>query len=1360
MSTASCVSRKIPVLVLLVAFFLTATAQTPPPTDGTFPWRKNFLISTYDPYRTYTAAEPIYAGGGQFREQWPLLPLGGLIPFNFTLLYAPDLQYRSAINDGRVQFPPSLNNRAFSTNTVYRLVVFENRSETGNPLYANVFLADDAVALKEVEPGVFSALDPLNHQLKRVGSTFFFLDFRLKRVLVFRSRTLGFETTAPDGTRYYIRACGEVEYILDRNGNSLAFTYNGDNNPTRIEDGLGRTLILSYRPGGYFDRHLAAVSDGHGRIVRFTFQEMTCKGQTAEVLASFSDVLGRTTSFEYFSPETTTDCNLVKRIIRPLGNSHIDQDWTTNPTGYEAIGSQRDAFGNETTLGFSRDEDENLGVTFTFPGGATRSFVHLDQRYPLSYTDEAGKPLTIAYNDYGQIASMTDTLGQTVSLAPAAGGKVQSFTDPLGRVTSFTYEMRDQVFTPPDKRASATFTFWDLVRVDNPDGTAEAYTRDPNGNILTWTDAGGNAWQFTYNGRGQVLTVTNPAGGMQASTYNADATLASVTDPDTGITSCAYDAFKRLQRVTYADGSFREAVRDLAGQQTSLTDEAGGVTARAYDANGNLSSLTDPAGKAYAFEYDAMDRRTAITDRAGHKTAFGYDALGRRTSITPPAGPGRAFTYDPRGRVTAETVGGATWQSDWDDESRLTGLTAPAGDRYSFSLDAWGGLTGLTDPLGNTTTTASDAMGRLTSTTDPLGRETILSYDPRGLLSGVTLPGGLAAAYSYDALGNLTGVTDPAGTNLVFARSLTGRLLSQTDSLGRTTLHTYDNRGWPDVATFADGSALDRTYDAKGRLLRQQYSAGPDLAFGRDSLGRLTTADGVVLTYDGEGRVVSAVSQGETLTASYDAAGRLLTLGYPGGVTVTYRYHPVTGLLDRVEDNLSGSWVEIGYDADLRPAAWTRSNGVDGSLARDAAGQVTRVREGNFLDLTYAYDAAGRVVAIEGSAPLDPESHLAAGEEAWTFDAAGQQTGIGYTYDARGRQTAAPGHAWAWDGASRLTAADGVQFTWDGRGRLAGLNDGGGAVVFCSHPALRGSPVVAEKTLDSVWSYNIWLPTGELLYRFRLDGKSVGLVHFYHFDRNGNTIALSDPAGRLTDSYAYDPYGRLLAHQGGSPQPFTLLGRQGARQEGTGGTLHFAGARVYDASAGRFLTPDPAGFIRMEPRSLNPYQYAYQNPTTLVDAGGFDPDYPDSWELHQMGISGSMVDALEELEDWIDAAADEMDDLEEDIEGYEILLAAAQQGDTWLFQLAATGMGLAGSEEDLTHDYARQIIIVMQARKELARHEQLWQKAHQRFHFFDWVWMMFWKQHGNSFDCMFPGWQNRLDWVRLNNFPRYFRWPC
>jgi len=131
------------------------------------------------------------------------------------------------------------------------------------------------------------------------------------------------------------------------------------------------------------------------------------------------------------------------------------------------------------------------------------------------------------------------------------------------------------------------------------------------------------------------------------------------------------------------------------------------------------------------------------------------------------------------------------------------------------------------------------------------------------------------------------------------------------------------------------------------------------------------------------------------------------------------------------------------------------------------------------------------------------------------------------------------------------------------------------------------APIVAEKndTTNQFRRFYVWTPGGVLLYM--IDATEGNKVSFYHFDRTGSTLALTDRNGMVTDAYAYGPYGEVLAHQGRSDQPFTYQSRWGVRQEGSSGTLYHLRARYYDATTARFMSRDPIWPQLGTPKEVN-----------------------------------------------------------------------------------------------------------------------------------------------------------------------------
>ncbi|RME86096.1 MAG: RHS repeat protein [Caldilineae bacterium] len=1143
--------------------------------------------------KSVNGGDPIAMSNGAYHFTMPLLDLGGPMGLHFSLLYRSDLD--RIFDTSPADFP-----YGFWWSPKYIAALSD---ELGEDIWTVQMANGDTAAFKKrngewvlVGPednfGIPDNGSSVRYHLKETAAYLYFMDPETNQVVIFEK----VPTSGP------LKMVARVVRVLDRNGNQLVYTYatSNDTSPKRIEDGLGRSLDFTYDSEG-----LVRVTDQAGRQVSFSFDHGADNGG-ALTLRSITDPMGQTTTLHYQMVGFTG--NNIASIQRPLGNIPYTQTYGSvvmSGTVAARVIEQRDAYGNTTT--FAYDPNQNR-VTITWPDDTTTVYQHYSYRgLPKSITDATGHTITFTKNITEQITSVTNRLGDTTTYTyDPESGQVATITNNLGQVTTITYAPQTYTFTNPISPTEIiTFTFYDLSRVEYPDGAYQAFTYDTHGNVIAYTNNAGHTWQVTYNERGQPLTILNPAGGVITYTYNADGTLASRADSDLGAATCSYDQYKRLTRITYPDGTSVQFTYDLNDHITSLTDENGQTYTFEYDANGRLVRVTDPLGHSSQYRYDVTDRLVQETNRLGSTTTYTYDALGRLASTRDATGVTTRFGYDSVGRLSQASIGDMVWTYDHDLEGVLTAITMPSGRTTRYQVDRMGRLVGVVDPLNRRATLDRDVRGRVTRVTDPLNRSEELTYDEIGELAGVILPLVGATMYDRNPLNQVTQIKEPNGNSWRFTYSRMGRLLTHTDPLGRTWRYTYDNvRGRLAQITYPDDNTLTISYDAAGNATRLHYSEGPDLRFTYDALGRLVGADHLQLELDAEGNVTNTRDGDVTFGATYDHGERLKTVSYNGVFTVTYTYDQATGLLVKVQDSLTGAQVHLTYDADARLVGIARSNGVTTTITWDDGDRIVRLQDGNFMDLRYSLDAAGQVTRAQMVTPLDPTIGLEAQVTELTYDDAGQISSAGYLYDQRGRLIAAPGHTYTWDGASRLVAVNGVTLGYNGRGDIITRTEGGMTTHYYHNYAIDMAPIVAERdeTTGQFLRYYVWTPEGELLYM--IDATQGHKVYFYHFDRIGSTLALTDEAGVVTDAYAYDPFGRLLAHQGDNLQPFTFVGRWGVRQEGRDGTLYHMRARYYDAVTQHFLSRDPVWPQLLDPLQINPYQYAVNSPVSAIDPMG------------------------------------------------------------------------------------------------------------------------------------------------------------
>jgi RHS repeat-associated protein len=191
-------------------------------------------------------------------------------------------------------------------------------------------------------------------------------------------------------------------------------------------------------------------------------------------------------------------------------------------------------------------------------------------------------------------------------------------------------------------------------------------------------------------------------------------------------------------------------------------------------------------------------------------------------------------------------------------------------------------------------------------------------------------------------------------------------------------------------------------------------------------------------------------------------------------------------------------------------------------------------------------------------------------------------------------------------------------FTWDDRDNLLTITGSLGNHVY-EYDGLenRRRRDSTRYILDLVHNENVLMetnlagvPTSIYIYGLGLECRIdpvTNAIYYYHFDFNGNTIAISDSSQQIVQEYTYNAFGRIKTANGNYAQapgnPFTYVGKYGVIDEGNG--LYFMRARYYDSNTGRFLSEDPKW-------DENLFPYANNNPVVYIDPNG-ESATSDAW---------------------------------------------------------------------------------------------------------------------------------------------------
>ena len=397
------------------------------------------------------------------------------------------------------------------------------------------------------------------------------------------------------------------------------------------------------------------------------------------------------------------------------------------------------------------------------------------------------------------------------------------------------------------------------------------------------------------------------------------------------------------------------------------------------------------------------------------------------------------------------------------------------------------------------------------------------------------------------------------------------------------TVYQYDalNR-----RTFAGFGQNGGTYESS---ISYAYDAGDWLTETIDSI-----AGTIARTYDGLDRLTDEqTSQGE-VQYSYDSADRRTSMTVVGQSAVGYTWDNASRLLQITQGS---NTVGFAYDSVNRRTSLTLPNGVAMSYTYDSDSRVTSIsysaNRNPLGNLTYAYDAAGRVIDKGGSLAATGMPAAVSGN---TFNADNELTafnGTTLTYDASGNLLSDGNNTYTWDPRNHLTAISGGangSFVYDALGRRAGKSINGMTTQF----VYDGLNPVQE--LDGSGPPNVTanLLTGLGVDEYFTRTNSNGAMSFLT-DALGSAIALADSTGSIGTSYTYEPFGNVAVN-GSNSNPYQFTGRE---DDDTG--LYFYRARYYDANIERFISQDP---LELNGNGPNFYAYAGNDPIDNADPSG------------------------------------------------------------------------------------------------------------------------------------------------------------
>lgn len=457
------------------------------------------------------------------------------------------------------------------------------------------------------------------------------------------------------------------------------------------------------------------------------------------------------------------------------------------------------------------------------------------------------------------------------------------------------------------------------------------------------------------------------------------------------------------------------------------------------------------------------------------------DAFLGRLSVEPDS------TY----RVTLNS--GEVW--DFDATRKIELITSADGATASIARAS---DTVVTSSAGPALTFHKDGAGLTTSVSSTDGRTISYTY-AGGNLASASDADGRTWTYGYDANGYLSSVKDPTNRELLAVTyDAGGRVVAQTTPNGGAELFAYDDATHTTTHTVvATGEQVKYVHNALGDVVSIIDPSSAATSRGVDSLGfwnSAMTRTGVSssMARDGHGNVTSVTSPGKgTVSATYDAKDRPLTVTDPKSGTTTYSYAGSgNSRIPSKETDAAGKELTRTFSDGL-VAAETDADGVTTVYTYDAHRQVASVKVGADPAATYGYTPEGWL-----ERHTSPEGRV-----------------TDYTYDNWGRVLTRTAPYVGLAPAPTVT-------TYDDAGRPLDVTDPTGAIKTLGYDAQGRLASVAEPGKPATtYGYNA---AGELTTVV----DPTGVVAESHYGPLGRVEWTKDGAGRQT-SFSYRPDGQL-----------------------------------------------------------------------------------------------------------------------------------------------------------------------------------------------------------------------------------------
>lgn len=947
--------------------------------------------------------------------------------------------------------------------------------------------------------------------------------------------------TGPSGFKYYYRAYGTLERVLNGEDNPLAVQADiwiGEGEST----GEGKAGNQNFTPN---ENRACPLSSNPINLVNWNkFKKQVDFSSNTNSLLSFSRYYN---SFDY----KNGDLGLAWRHT-------YNRSLQIKSSGKHVEVHREDG----TVINFS----DYLGTGFK----ATENVM---TRLIKSNTGYQFKTLNIVedYSLDGRLIQIKNVNGRVISL-DYVNGELSVVSDDIGNSLNFyfTSGLLDRIVLSDGREWNYKYNAVNrLETVINPDGTTRQYlyesTRKPTflTSIIDERGIESEHYSYEYNPYGLPITSYLGLEGENISlvkSYYISGGAKAVENSLGAITKYTYVDYLDNKLIASVEGPGCAGCNS-SGSESYTYDSAANVTSAKkngiltsysnYNANGNYGikdvAVGTPEEKQYAYVYDnrfngKVTKKTEPSVYPGSTkiTTSTYDAYGNVTELTV-----KGFT--PSGSPVSRTInflylgplnqisqidGPRTDVQDITTIDYYSNDSSQGNNRARVQRITTGGLI-TRDNIQYTTTgkvaseqrangvshtyqyyAGNDRLQTLTQSDGSISTTTQWAYLATGEVQTITRNVGTVAAstitFGYDAARRLTSITDSNGNSIVYTLDTEGNRTNEevydnASQLKRSITQTFDLYNKLDVNNQAN-ETVNYNYLPNGTLDTVIDGNNVTTNYSYDALKRLTAT-----TQDLGGS--DPATENAISTYGYDSQGNLTNVTDPVNANTTYAYDDLGNLLQQTSSDTGAT-----------------------TFTYDFAGNVLTRIDTKSQIFTYQYDALNRIIFLDAPGATDDVSYV---YDTCTMGA-GRLCSItkgtsvnSYTYNAFGD----------------VTNHQDIQYTYDVPGRLKTITyPSGNSVIYYYDTLGQVSKVDASinGTLQTIANNIRYAPFGpitaltygnggQLIQTFdtayRITSQSIPSIferNYVLYDGNGNLNTMNDLLSSSSDVFNFDNLNRIV----------------------------------------------------------------------------------------------------------------------------------------------------------------------------------------------------------------------------------------